>query len=206
MRRLKFKEFGKREILAVGFVLALIAVYGTNVSLVAIQNQPSALQLDYYISVKNSNGTVYSWTRDAGIPSEFDEAVLFGVIGCGIVFTSSNVDIVSVTLDIEGPTPGTYALTQSIDQPEAWGTTVDTTQLKDGDYTFSFSAIIDTTVLHPSGLVGGEEIAPLSAFGVEFTDGKGNPKPTGEFPPELIAVIGLIAVLIIFTGSKTRRG
>jgi hypothetical protein len=206
MRRLKFKEFGKREMLVVGFVLALIAVYGTNISLVAIQNQPSALQLDYYISIKNSDGTTYAWTKAQGIPAEFDEAVLNGTIGCGVVFTSSNVIIVSVTLTIDGPTSGTYTLTQSIEQPEAWGTTVDTTQLEDGDYTFSFNAVINTTPLHPSGLIGGEETAPLSAFGIEFVSGNGNPKPTGEFPPELLAVIGLVAVLVIFTGSKTRRG
>lgn len=206
MRGLKFKEFGKREMLAVGFVLALIAVYGTNISLVAIQNQPSALQLDYYISVKNSDGTTYSWTKAQGIPSEFDEATLSGLIGCGVVFTSTNVIIVSVTLVIDGPTPGTYELIQSTEQPKAWGVTIDTTELEDGDYTFSFSATIDTTPLHPSGLTGGEEVAPLSAFGVEFVDGKGNPETPSEIPIEIIAVIGLIAVLVIFTGSKTRRG
>lgn len=205
MRKLTLKEFGKREMLAVGFVLALIAVYGLNTSFVVIQNQPTTMELDYYTTVINSDGTAYSWTKGQGIPSEFDESILSGIVGLSVVFTAANVEIIAVYLKVEGPTPGEFQFAQAADEPTTWDYSLDTTQLTDGTYTFTFFTIVDTSALHPSG-VGEEQIEQMSAFGMDFIDGQGSPQELFGLPIEIVVVIGLVVVLLLFTGSKTRRG
>ncbi len=204
MKKLKLNKVSRKHLIVVVFVAVIFTLYGMNTrTFSVIQNEPIPVHLDYYTTIGTSNGAVHTWVKDAVLPNSLVEAGIDGTIGIGIVFTGINVELINIYLEIEGPTPDKYNLTESSEIAGAWGSTMDTSQLANGTYEFIFRVLVNTENLHPSPDIGGEELITLSSFDVDFQDGKG--KILTGLPIEYVVIIVIVIGVILLGGNKARR-
>jgi len=166
-----------------------------------IANQPEDFVLDARIKIVVGDDE-FVWNIREQFPDALKERGLNGTVSVFVMIDDTSVDILSVSLKIEGPINDAHDLVEGTSG--IWLYEYDTTMFIDGTYVFTLEGEIDTSPLYRTD-EGGIETFKYDTFNVVWKDGSGTPEYIKGIPNEYLIIGGIVVVLLLFTGNKKKN-